>query len=112
MATKDKVNEIENKLSWKHPGGKLGELGAAELSDAELLAILISSGIKGKSAEDIAKELLSKFDSLRGLADQPFEALYKIRGLKEVKVNRIAAAFEIARRVVEEVIKDYEPKKR
>lgn len=36
---------------WKHPGGKLRELGAEALTDAELLAILISTGIKGKPAE-------------------------------------------------------------
>ena len=43
---------------WKHPGGKLRELGAASLTDKELLAILISTGIKGRSAEEIAAELL------------------------------------------------------
>ena len=39
---------------WQHPGGKLRELGAETLSDAELLACLISTGIPGKPAEDIA----------------------------------------------------------
>ncbi len=95
-------------LLWEHPGGKLRELGSEQLSDAELLAILVSSGVKGKSAEAIANELLGKYGSLKGLADQPFETLYKIKGLKEVKVHRIAAAFEIARRIVEEVVKDYD----
>ena len=50
--------------TWTHPGGKLRELGAESLTDAELLAILISTGTKGKSAEDVAKEILSKFGSL------------------------------------------------
>lgn len=40
---------------WKHPGGKLRELGAASLTDAEILAILISTGIKGKPAVDLAR---------------------------------------------------------
>jgi len=40
---------------WQHPVGKLRELGPESLSDIELLAILISSGIKGKPAEKIAK---------------------------------------------------------
>ena len=44
--------------TWTHPGGKLRELGAESLTDAELLAILISTGTKGKSAEDVAKEIL------------------------------------------------------
>jgi DNA repair protein RadC len=47
-----KINSSSQK--WKHPGGKLRELGPESLSDAELLAILISSGIKGKPAEKIA----------------------------------------------------------
>jgi len=45
---------------WHHPGGKLRELGAQALTDAELLAILISTGIKGKPAEKIAEKILEK----------------------------------------------------
>jgi DNA repair protein RadC len=47
-----KINSSSQK--WKHPGGKLRELGPESLTDTELLAILISSGIKGKPAEKIA----------------------------------------------------------
>jgi DNA repair protein RadC len=43
---------------WHHPGGKLRELGAETLSDAELLSILIAPGIPGKPAEKIAEEIL------------------------------------------------------
>ena len=86
---------------WKHPGGKLREEGADKLSDQELLAILISSGIKGKPAEKIADEILQKFGSLKGLANQPLEELLEIKGLSDVKIIRIAAAFELARRIIE-----------
>ncbi|MEW6006831.1 MAG: UPF0758 domain-containing protein [bacterium] len=55
----------ENSQRWSHSGGKLRELGPESLSDAELLSILISTGIKGKSAEEIAKEVLAKFGSFR-----------------------------------------------
>jgi len=44
-----------------HPGGKLRELGAESLTDEELLAILISTGTKGKPAEEVAKEILNKY---------------------------------------------------
>ena len=84
---------------WKHPGGKLREEGAEALADAELLAILISTGIKGKSAERIAEEILERFGSLAGLANQPLERLLEIKGLSDVKIIRIAAAFELARRI-------------
>jgi len=93
---------------WHHPGGKLRELGAEALTDAELLSILIAPGIKGRPAEDIAKELLEKFGGFRGLANQPLEKLLDIKGLAEVKIIRIAAAFEIARRIVSEVLEEQE----
>jgi DNA repair protein RadC len=95
---------------WRHPGGKLRELGAENLSDAELLAILISTGVKQKSAEEIAKEVLAKFGSFKGMANQPLEKLLRIKGLGDVKAIRIAAAFEIARRIVKEVLKENEKK--
>lgn len=91
---------------WQHPGGKLRRLGPETCTDAELLAILIGAGTSGKSALEIADEILDKYDSFKGLTNQPFEKLYRIKGLKEVKVTRIAAAFEIARRIVKKVIEE------
>ena len=84
---------------WRHPGGKLRELGPESLTDTELLAILISFGIKAKPAEEIADEVLTKFGSLNGMANQPLQKFLEIKGLGDVKVIRIAAAFEIARRM-------------
>jgi DNA repair protein RadC len=85
---------------WKHPGGKLREEGAESLSDRELLAILISTGIKGKPAEKIAQEIIERFGSLERLVNQPLEKLLEIKGLADVKIIRIAAAFELARRLM------------
>jgi len=93
---------------WRHPGGKLRELGAETLTDAELLSILIAPGISGKPAEKIAEEILQKFGGFKGMANQPLEKLLDIKGIADVKIIRIAAAFEIARRIVNEVLKDYE----
>ena len=84
---------------WKHPGGKLRERGSATLTDRELLAILISTGVKGKSAEEISAEILDQFWSIDRLANQPLEAFLNIKGLSDVKITRIAAAFELARRL-------------
>ena len=84
--------------TWRHPGGKLRELGPESLTDAELLAILISSGIKDKPAEKIADELLAKFGSFKGMANQPLHKFLEIKGLGDVKIIRIAAALEVARR--------------
>lgn len=103
--------DTPTKQTWKHPGGKLREKGAEKLTDAELLAILISIGIKGKSAEEVAKDLLEKYHSFRGLANQPLKKLLEIKGLGDVKIIRIAASFEIAKRIVKEVLRDYEQQK-
>ncbi len=108
-----KNKKVENQFSsdskkWSHPGGKLWELGADKLSNAELLSILIATGIKGKSAEKIAEEIIRKFSSFRGMANQPFDKFLEIKGIGEVKLIRLAATFEIARRVVNDVLRDYE----
>lgn len=92
--------------TWTHPGGKLRELGSETLTDAELLSILISTGTKGKSAEDIAIDILDKFGSFKGMANQPLEKFLEFKGLGDVKIIRIAAAFEIARRIVNQVIEE------
>ena len=78
---------------WQHPGGKLRELGAESLSDAELLACLISTGIPGKPAEKIAEEILQRFGGFKGMANQPLEKFLDIKGLSDVKVIRIAAYY-------------------
>jgi len=95
---------------WHHPGGKLREIGAHSLTDRELLAILISPGIKGRPAEDTAEDILRRFGSFKGMANQPLEKLLQIRGLGDVKVIKLAATFEIARRIVAQVLRDHEEK--
>jgi len=92
-----KLNSPHQK--WRHPGGKLRELGPESLIDTELLAILIFSCIKGKPAE----EILANFGSLKGMANQPLHKFLEIKGLGDVKIIRIAAAFEIARRIVNQI---------
>jgi DNA repair protein RadC len=92
---------------WTHPGGKLRELGAESLTDSELLAILISTGTIGKPAEKLAQEILDKFGSFKGMANQPLENFLQFKGLGDRKIIKIAAAFEIARRIVNQVLKEY-----
>ncbi|MBM4030441.1 MAG: hypothetical protein FJ291_01490 [Planctomycetes bacterium] len=86
--------------SSAHPGGKLRDEGAGALSEAELLAILISTGIKGRSAVQIAEDLLARFGSIVGMSNQPLERFLAVKGLSDVKIIRIAAAMEIARRII------------
>ena len=93
---------------WRHPGGKLRQEGADKLEISELLAVLISTGTKGRPAEAIAREILDRFGSLAGLANEPLETLLSIKGLGDVKILRIAAALELARRTANEIIRERE----
>ena len=93
---------------WRHAGGKLVEMGAEKLTDAELLAIIIGTGVKGKSAEKIAEDLLAKFGSFKGMSNQLLERFLEIKGLGDVKVIRLAATMEIARRIVDQVLRELE----
>jgi DNA repair protein RadC len=90
------VSNGEN--SWEHAGGKLAELGPEALTDGELLAILVAPGTPGNSAEKIAENILKRFGSIERLGGQPLERLYDIKGMGDVKIIRLAAALEIARR--------------
>ena len=92
--------------TWTHPGGKLRELGAESLTDTELLAILISTGTKGKTAEEVAQEILDRFGSFKGMANQPLEKFLQFKGMGDRKIIKVAAAFEVARRIVNQVLKE------
>ena len=83
------------------PREKLLALGPERLEDYELLAIIIRTGVVGKTAEELSKEVLARFGSLIGMYNQPFEKFLEFKGLSEVKILQIAAALEIARRIAE-----------
>lgn len=88
--------------AYEHPGGKLIELGADRLTNEELGAILIGTGYKGRTAIDIANDLFYEFYSLYGLLGKRPSDLMKIKGLKEGKIRRICAAYEITKRIIKE----------
>ena len=81
------------------PREKLYQKGTASLSDAELLAILIGSGTKARSAVDLGRELLSMADNnLNSLGKLSISDLTKIRGIGNARAVTIAAALELGRR--------------
>jgi len=80
------------------PSEKLLYNGAESLSDSELLAIFIRCGSRGKSALDIAKELINQYESLAGLLATPPHNLLKKGGLSTNKYILLQAALEVARR--------------
>ena len=81
------------------PRERLYHKGAESLADAELLAIQLGAGLAGCSAMDMARDLLSRYGSLSGLAGCGVAELSAIRGVGPVKAVRLAAVFEITRRL-------------
>ncbi|MBU4185059.1 MAG: hypothetical protein KKC23_02455, partial [Proteobacteria bacterium] len=72
------------------------------MSNAELLAIVIRTGMAGKSAIDLGRELLNKFKSLRAMSGVDISEFKEIAGLKDAKVAQIKAAIELGRRMMSE----------
>ena len=89
--------KIKDLPKHKRPREKLSERGAENLTDTELLAILIRTGRAGKSALDIAKETLKKYPLTRLLSVTQDE-LHSIGGLEGTKSITIQAALELGRR--------------
>lgn len=87
------------------PREKLLARGPAALSDSELLAILLRTGIPGQSAVELARSLVDRFGGLNGLLSAPFEAIMALPGLKQAKAAQFQAVVEIARRVLAEELK-------
>jgi DNA repair protein RadC len=89
----------------ERPREKLLDKGAAALSDAELLAILLRSGTPGCSALDLARELLRSFHSLRKLIAADRQRFCAQRGLGLTRFAELQAAVEIARRQLSETLR-------
>lgn len=84
------------------PREKLLQKGPGALSEAELLAIFLRTGVKGKSAVDLARDLIVQFGSLSALLSTDLETFSKARGLGVAKYTQLQAAIEIAKRVLHE----------
>ncbi len=84
------------------PREKLIKNGEHTLSDSELLAIILGTGIKGRSALDLARGILGLFESFRGIGKSELRDWDKLAGLGQAKISRIKAVIEIARRFNEE----------
>lgn len=91
--------------SDERPREKLIAHGAQVLSDAELLAIFLRTGIVGVSAVDLARQMLLHFGSLNALVAAPLNEFSQIKGLGEAKFSQLQATVELARRALGEQLK-------
>jgi DNA repair protein RadC len=89
----------------ERPREKLLDLGPQALSDAELLAVVLRSGAPGKSAVALARELLSRFSSLRGLVRADAAQVCTVDGLGPGKYAQLQAAVELSRRCLAEPLR-------
>jgi len=83
----------------ERPRERLYWNGATALADVELLALQLGSGTRGRTAVDVAREMLATYGSLAEVAVREASELARVRGVGPAKAARLAAAFELTRRV-------------
>jgi DNA repair protein RadC len=86
----------------ERPREKLMRQGVATLSDAELLAIFLRVGVAGKSAVDLARDLLQRFGSLNGIFAASEPMICEVHGMGPSKYVQLQAIFEMSRRALVE----------
>ncbi|MBU1777871.1 MAG: hypothetical protein KJ899_14690, partial [Gammaproteobacteria bacterium] len=89
----------------ERPRERLLQRGASALSDAELLAIFLRTGVVGKSAVDLARELLARFGSLTQLFAAAEKEFCTIHGMGRAKYVQLQAVVEMARRALQEEVR-------
>jgi DNA repair protein RadC len=90
----------------QRPRERLIQEGAPALSDAELLAVFLRVGVKGKNAVELARDMVGHFGSLQGLFGASLAEFCAIHGLGSAKFAQLQAVMELARRAIEEQVKN------
>ena len=99
---KNSCNTITGWPEGDRPREKLALNGAENLSSAELIAILLSTGTHKMNAVDIGKELINKFDTLEYLSQASLEELQELKGIGPAKAITLQAAFQLSRNMQKE----------
>lgn len=96
-------SRLKDQPAGERPRERLVEHGAAALSAAELIAILVRTGLQGTNALDIGKQLVQKFGSLGAMARASVDDLQCIRGIGRDKAVTLVAAFTLGSKIAEEL---------
>jgi len=97
------ATRIKDMPDLERPRERLAAHGAEALSPAELIAILLRTGLRGRSAIEVAHELIRQHGDLNALARASLEDLQKIKGIGRDKAVTLQAAFTLARRMAREL---------
>ena len=100
MTTSIRIKDLPDR---ERPRERLVELGADALRDAELIAILLRTGLKGVSAIQIGEQLIQKFGTLDGLSRASLDDLRQVKGIGRDKAVTLIAAFKLARNMAKEL---------
>jgi len=94
---------LKDQPASERPRERLAALGPEALSNAELIAILLRTGMKGMNVVEIGKQLMQKHGSLHNLAQASVEDLLEVKGIGKDKAVTLVAAFALARKMAEEI---------
>src|ERR1035437_5390590 len=94
---------IKDQPVTERPRERLVALGAAALSHAGLIAVLLRTGLKGANAVEIGKQLIQKFGTLQALARASVDDLRSVKGIGRDKAVTLMAAFALARKMAEDL---------
>jgi DNA repair protein RadC len=92
----------------ERPRERLLEVGSSALSDAELLAIFLRTGCAGRSAVDLARDLMAEFGSLNALLEAPQREVCQLPGIGPTKYIQLQAIKELGLRLTREELQDPE----
>lgn len=98
-----RVLRIKDQPASERPRERLAAKGPGALTDAELIAILLRTGLRGANAVEIGAQLLRQFGSLQALARASVDDLRKVKGIGRDKAVTLLAAFTLARKMAEEL---------
>ena len=91
---------IRDLPTGERPRERLRDHGPSHLSNAELIAILLRTGVAGENVLNLSVRLLAEYDGLAGLARGDYRELCSVKGLSDAKVCQLMAALELGRRLV------------
>jgi DNA repair protein RadC len=100
------IMDLKDIPASARPRERLMSQGPAALADAELVALLLRTGVKGRSVLQLSQSLLDDFDGLRGLLQASPDDLRRVKGLGPAKRAEISAVMELARRSLAQAMRE------